>query len=88
MNHSCVIIVLTVHLVFFFTYLLVLVTDMGKTTIVQDVLYWYTFHLLVRFSNESCVEMFQQVSYGSLFLLLRMVQAFRNYGVYSSGFPV
>ena len=46
---------------------------MGETTVVQDVLYCYPFHLFVRFSNELCVEMFQQVSYGSLFLLLRVV---------------
>jgi len=46
---------------------------MGTTTGVQDVLYCYPFHLFVRFSNELCVEMFQQVSYGSLFLLLRIV---------------
>lgn len=77
MNHSFVIIVLTAHstrpLFLFVTYLLVLVTNMGETTVVQDVLYSYPFHLFVRFSNKLCVEIFQQVSYGSLFLLLRMV---------------
>jgi len=46
---------------------------MAETTVVQDVLYCYPFHLFVRFSNELSVEIFQQISYGSLFLLLRMV---------------
>jgi hypothetical protein len=92
MNHFFVIIILTLHSTSpcfsFFTYLLVLVTNTGKTTVVQGVLYCYPFHFFVRWSNELCVEMFQQVSYGSLFLLLKIEQVFKNGGDYSSGFPI